>query len=73
MQHIEADAPVLLTTADKASPCWGGEYFIDHILLGNAVRTWLRPDSLRVMTYRQDTDPAGLSDHCPVSVHLDWP
>ncbi|MQR98959.1 endonuclease/exonuclease/phosphatase family protein [Gluconobacter aidae] len=73
MRQIEAETPVTLTTAGKASPCWGGEYFIDHILLGNAARDWLVPDSLRVMTYRNDTVPAGLSDHCPVSVRLEMP
>ncbi len=73
MQQIEAEAPVTLTTAGRASPCWGGEYFIDHILLGNTARDWLVPDSLRVMTYKTDTLPAGLSDHCPVSVRLEMP
>ncbi|MBS1102660.1 endonuclease/exonuclease/phosphatase family protein [Gluconobacter sp. Dm-62] len=73
MQQIEAEAPVTLTTAGRASPCWGGEYFIDHILLGNAARDWLVPDSLRVMTYKNDTVPAGLSDHCPVSVRFEMP
>ncbi|WP_371818915.1 endonuclease/exonuclease/phosphatase family protein [Gluconobacter sp. P1C6_b] len=73
MQQIEAETPVTLTTAGKANPCWGGEYFIDHILLGNAARDWLVPDSLRVMTYKNDTVPAGLSDHCPVSVRLEMP
>ncbi|MFT8808462.1 endonuclease/exonuclease/phosphatase family protein [Gluconobacter sp.] len=73
MQQIEAETPVTLTTAGRASPCWGGEYFIDHILLGNAARDWLVPDSLRVMTYKNDKVPAGLSDHCPVSVKLEMP
>jgi len=73
MQQIEAETPVTLATAGKASPCWGGEYFIDHILLGNAARDWLVPDSLRVMTYKNDTVPTGLSDHCPVSVRLEMP
>nr|WP_263635458.1 endonuclease/exonuclease/phosphatase family protein [Gluconobacter oxydans] len=73
MQQIEAETPVTLTTAGKANPCWGGEYFIDHILLGNAARDWLVPDSLRVMTYKNDMVPAGLSDHCPVSVRLEMP
>ena len=73
MQQIEAETPVTLTTAGKASPCWGGEYFIDHILLGNAAGDWLVPDSLRVMTYKNDTVPTGLSDHCPVSVRLEMP
>lgn len=73
MQQIETETPVTLTTAGRASPCWGGEYFIDHILLGNIARDWLVPDSLRVMTYKNDTLPAGLSDHCPVSVRLEMP
>jgi len=74
MQILNADAPMTLTTAGYASPCWGGEYFIDHILLGNAARSWLEPGSLRVMTYK--ADPAArsaLSDHCPVSVRLSTP
>nr|WP_182948779.1 endonuclease/exonuclease/phosphatase family protein [Gluconacetobacter takamatsuzukensis] len=74
-RQLETDGPLTLTTAGRASPCWGGTYFIDHILLGNQARTWLRPDSLRVLTY--DTqDPAlapDLSDHCPVSVGLEIP
>ncbi|MFT9382570.1 MULTISPECIES: endonuclease/exonuclease/phosphatase family protein [unclassified Gluconobacter] len=73
MQQIKHDAPVLLTTAGKASPCWNGEYFIDHILLGNEARSWLVPESLRVMTYQNDSAPEGLSDHCPVSVRLHLP
>ena len=73
MEQIEADEPVTLTTSGMASPCWGGEYFIDHIILGNAARSWLAPDSLRVMTYRNDTNRQGLSDHCPVSVTLALP
>lgn len=65
--------PLTLTTAGHASPCDGGEYFIDHILLGNAARSWLVPDSLRVMTYKDDASTKGLSDHCPVSVRLQVP
>lgn len=78
MVRLDSDAPLTLTTSGWASPCWGekysrGEYFIDHILLGNAARNWLVPGSLRVMTYRGDASPEGLSDHCPVSVRLDLP
>ena len=70
---LDHAAPMSLVTAGFASPCWGGEAFIDHILLGGGARAWLVPGSLRVMVYRQ-TAPAMkelLSDHCPVSVRLD--
>ncbi|WP_068169919.1 endonuclease/exonuclease/phosphatase family protein [Neokomagataea thailandica] len=73
MQHINTIAPLSLTTAGFASPCWQGESFIDHILLGNTARQWLVPQSLRVLTYQHDTSPTGLSDHCPVSITLDVP
>ncbi|QDH24805.1 endonuclease/exonuclease/phosphatase family protein [Neokomagataea tanensis] len=73
MAHLEAVAPVTLVTSGFASPCWGGESFIDHIILGNDAKNWLVPDSLLVMTYRKDTAPQGLSDHCPVSVKLALP
>ncbi|MFT8718684.1 endonuclease/exonuclease/phosphatase family protein [Acetobacter sp.] len=67
-------APLLLTTAGKASPCWGGEYFIDHIVLGGAARDWLVRNSLRVMSFHEpDMSPKALSDHCPVSVELAMP
>ncbi|GAA4493535.1 metal-dependent hydrolase [Gluconacetobacter tumulicola] len=74
-RQLETDGPLTLTTAGRASPCWDGTYFIDHILLGNQARAWLRPDSLRVLTYDAQ-DPAqapNLSDHCPVSVGLEMP
>lgn len=72
--RLTQETPLRLTTAGKASPCWGGEYFIDHIVLGGAARNWLVPDSLRVMTYNGPADtPQALSDHCPVSVRLDMP
>lgn len=71
---LKQDAPLTLTTAGRASPCWGGEYFIDHIVLGGKARDWLRPDSLRVTTYHDPgVTPAQLSDHCPVSVRLAFP
>ncbi len=68
-------APLVRATEGHSSPCWGGEAFIDHIILGGAARDWLLPDSLRVLTYRETG--AGwkerLSDHCPVSVRLRLP
>jgi endonuclease/exonuclease/phosphatase family metal-dependent hydrolase len=68
-------APLTRATEGRASPCWGGEAFIDHILLGGAARAWLQPDSLRVLIYRETGDvwKEHLSDHCPVSVRLHVP
>lgn len=68
-------APLTRATEGRASPCWGGEAFIDHILLGGAARAWLQPDTLRVLTYRETGDAwkERLSDHCPVSVRLHVP
>ena len=69
---LDAAAPLAVATAGHASPCWGGEDFIDQILAGGPARQWLQPASLRVLVYRE-TDPAAkerLSDHCPVSVRL---
>jgi len=68
-------APLTRATEGLASPCWGGEAFIDHILLGGAARDWLVADSLRVLTYRETGAEwkQRLSDHCPVSVRLRLP
>jgi endonuclease/exonuclease/phosphatase family metal-dependent hydrolase len=65
-------APLTRATEGRASPCWGGEAFIDHIILGGAARDWLVADSLRVLTYRETGAEwkQRLSDHCPVSVRL---
>lgn len=60
-----------LVTSGLSSPCEGGTYFIDHILLGGAVTRWLVPDSLRVKTYARIGPSRIISDHCPVSVRLD--
>jgi endonuclease/exonuclease/phosphatase family metal-dependent hydrolase len=69
---LERAAPLTIVTEQRASPCWGGERFIDHILLGGPARAWLQRGSLHVLVYRE-TDAAArqrLSDHCPVSVEL---
>lgn len=73
MQELEAIAPLTLTTQGYVSPCEGGRRFIDHIILGGPARHWLVPKSLTVMTFRDAPPGALLSDHCPVSVHLDMP
>jgi endonuclease/exonuclease/phosphatase family metal-dependent hydrolase len=43
-------APLTRATEGRSSPCWGGEAFIDHIILGGPARDWLQPDTLRVLT-----------------------
>lgn len=68
-------APLARATEGHSSPCWGNESFIDHILAGGAAASWLKPDTLRVLTFRE-TDPVmkdRISDHCPVSVRLAVP
>jgi endonuclease/exonuclease/phosphatase family metal-dependent hydrolase len=69
---LRTAAPLVRATEGHSSPCWGGESFIDHILAGGGATEWMRPDTLRVMTYRE-TDRSWqdrLSDHCPVSVRF---
>lgn len=71
-QTLAHDTPLTLATAGAASPCAGGGYFIDHIILGRAASAWAAPYSLRVMVY-QPAEKAMLSDHCPVSVLVNMP
>jgi endonuclease/exonuclease/phosphatase family metal-dependent hydrolase len=68
-------APLTRATEGNSSPCWGGEAFIDHIILGGAARNWAEPESLRVLVYREIGDDwkERLSDHCPVAVNLHLP
>ena len=72
---LTATAPLLRATQGRASPCWGGNSFIDHILAGGAARAWMQPDTLRVLVYRETNEAAKqqLSDHCPVSVRFRLP
>ena len=72
---LQASSPLLRTDAGRHSPCWGKAGFLDHIILGGDAIGWLRPDSLRVLVYRETTAEMKerLSDHCPVSVRLDLP
>ncbi len=67
--------PVLRATAGRANPCWGGGAFTDHLLFGGAARTWMTPDTLRTMMFRETDDDARahLPTHCPVSVRLRIP
>lgn len=71
---LRRTAPLTRATEGRSSPCWGGEEFIDHIIAGGAARAWMQPQTLRVLTYREDASwKDRLSDHCPVSVVLDIP
>jgi endonuclease/exonuclease/phosphatase family metal-dependent hydrolase len=75
IRKIDGPTPITRASEGYSSPCWGHESFIDHILIGGTAREWVRPNSMRVLAYRE-TDPAWkerLSDHCPVSVRLDVP
>lgn len=65
-------APLVRATEGQSSPCWGGESFIDHIIIGGPARAWLQAQTLRVLTYRESGDgwKDRLSDHCAVSVRF---
>ncbi len=74
MAALNQAAPLLRVTEGRSTPCWGGNSFIDHIMLGGAARAWVEPNSMRVMVYREGEEAKErLSDHCPVSVRLDLP
>lgn len=72
---LNAAAPLSRATQGMASPCWGGNTFIDHILAGGPARAWMQPQTTHVLTYRGFSPDAKehLSDHCPVSVHFVLP
>lgn len=72
IKTINGPTPLTRATQGYSNPCWGRESFIDHILIGGVARGWVKPNSLRVLAYRE-TDPVWkqvVSDHCPVSVRL---
>ncbi|MGH7042812.1 MAG: endonuclease/exonuclease/phosphatase family protein [Acetobacteraceae bacterium] len=73
--RLQAAAPLVRATAGFASPCLGGERFIDHIIAGGAARGWLEPKTLRVLVFREHGRAweKRLSDHCPVSVRFRLP
>ena len=74
LEALNRAAPLLRATEGKATSCWGGNSFIDHILAGGAARAWMKSDTLRVLVYREGEDmKEHLSDHCPVSVRLSLP
>lgn len=65
-------APLVLATEGHSSPCWGGEDFIDHILAGGAAASWMQPNTMHVLVYREKERSwqDRLSDHCPLSVRF---
>ena len=68
-------APLVRAAQGRASPCWGGERFIDHILAGGPAATWMEPDTLSVLVFAEHGHAwqERLSDHCPVSVEFRTP
>jgi len=74
-RRLSAAAPLTRATRGFASPCWGGERFIDHIVAGGAARRWMEPATLRVLVFaeRGRAWKERLSDHCPVSVRFRLP
>lgn len=72
---LQESGSLLRATEGRSSPCWGGGGFIDHIIAGGPARGWMRPETLRVLVYRETGEDwrARLSDHCPVSVRLVLP
>ena len=74
-RRLSAAAPLARATRRFASPCWGGERFIDHILAGGAARGWMEPATLRVLVFAEHGRAwkERLSDHCPVSVRFRLP
>ncbi len=71
---LNTTAPLLRATEGRASPCWGGGAFIDHIMAGGAARGWMRAETLRVLVYKEPiAQQEALSDHCPVSVRFALP
>jgi endonuclease/exonuclease/phosphatase family metal-dependent hydrolase len=72
---LQQTAGLTRATEGRSSPCWGGGGFIDHIIAGGAARGWMRPETLRVLVYRETAGEwrERLSDHCPVSVRFSVP
>lgn len=75
LASLNAISPLARATEGKATECWGGNSFIDHILAGGAARGWMQRDSAAVLVYREKdpADRARLSDHCPLSVRFRLP
>ncbi len=65
-------APLVRATEGHASPCWGGEHFIDHILAGGPAAQWMEPATLSVQVFRETGEEwkDRLSDHCAVAVRF---
>lgn len=72
LRALQRTGPLVRATEGRASPCWGGGSFIDHIVAGGAATAWMQPATLRVLVYREQEPEwkERLSDHCPVSVRF---
>lgn len=72
---LRQSGPLLQATEGLHTPCWGGGGFLDHLIAGGSAMAWMRPQTLRVLVYREKGAEwrERLSDHCPVSVRLAVP
>ncbi len=64
-------------TLDKNSKCWGGYYkdYIDHIVLDTRAKSMFIESSFNQLVFEGEYSKEisrSLSDHCPISVELDF-
>jgi endonuclease/exonuclease/phosphatase family metal-dependent hydrolase len=69
--------PIYRVNAGKKPKCWNGRFaeFIDHIVVGPIAEKAVKPHSFDELTYYETNYYRWyrrLSDHCPISVRLDF-
>ncbi|MUH04893.1 endonuclease/exonuclease/phosphatase family protein [Commensalibacter sp. ESL0392] len=71
-QSLSTESSLSIPTSQLASPCWGGNYFLDGFILDPILSESIIPNTLKVLVYKekQYMIHADLSDHCPVSLNL---
>lgn len=59
-------------TSERRCQCWDSRHpaFVDHLVLGRALRELASTTSFQELLYPPDTQPKYLSDHCPLSIDL---
>lgn len=67
---------LVLATEGHRQQCWNSRYpeLIDHFVLGGPAGDWFQPSSYRETVYLDEHDALEdvLSDHCPLTIALDW-